>query len=674
MFDPPVRVLANRSVELMFDTARVDAGATRSELPEAKTDLNFSYEYNGVTHPATDIVEDTFTDGLLIIKRGRIVHEGYFNHANEQTHFISMSMAKSINAILVGMALREGLIQSVLDPITRYIPELKGSGYDGTTLRDLLEMRSGVDWNDNFLTPGYSNYDAHRAAWVLAQARYTDFAQKTKRKYEPGTVYYYNSMNAAVVGLAVERAVKMPISRYLSERLWKPSGMQSYSFYLLDGPPGAGREFSAGGFNAVLRDYGRIGLLMLNQGRANGTQLLPPAYFTEMVTPSTSDSETGHAGLGYSYFWWPVLNTRAFTALGGEGQFIYVDPATETVIIKMSHGPTGPAFKPVYLETISFLKAASAWDGGIKSIGAEPTVRSGASNSVPAKPSPDRMTRERYAEYLKLFNSRDDHYAEYYDPNIVFDHGTYGILRGRQAVLDLYHRIWSDVDEEVVPGKIAIDNENGNMLVELTTPLRAKHDDVKLAATREFEKQGDLFTSRVVVAYGLADGLITTIKGVGLGTSYEPAARLAPFPKTAAELTPKVNAQIETAYRQYLDCFNRQDFECFTNFFADDMVYESTTWSLHGKAEFKAFYIDAWKHFREHLSINSIELRPNQLVVNVSNNMDVFADYPEFAGGPRMKGDRYLLKGTVIYTLENGRIARIEVPGGGTRVKVKAKN
>ena len=200
------------------------------------------------------------------------------------------------------------------------------------------------------------------AAWVEGSARYTDFAVSAKRAHPPGTVFNYDTMDAAVVGLIVERAVKMPISRYLSERLWKPAGMEAYAFYVIDGPPGIGREFSGGGFNAVLRDYGRVGLMMLNNGRANRHQILPASYVAESTTASTtSDAETKEPRLGYAYFWWPVLNSRAYVALGGEDQFIYVDPVSKTVVVKMSHGPVGPAAEAQEQETLSFLDAASRW-------------------------------------------------------------------------------------------------------------------------------------------------------------------------------------------------------------------------------------------------------------------------------------------------------------------------
>jgi len=366
MFDEPVRSLANRSMELMFNTARVEAGrGAVTPLPEAPVTLDFTYEFGGVRHPALDILEDTNTDALLILKDGRIVFERYLNRSNAQTHFNSYSMAKSINSVLVGLALADGKIASVTEPVLKYVPELKGSGYDGTTIENLLQMRSGVDWDDNFFSEKTASHAAHVASWVEEKHRYADAAVATHRAHPPGSVYNYNTMDAGVIGLVVERAVGMPISRYLSERLWKPGGMETYGFYIIDGPPGVGREFSGGGFDAVLRDYGRLGLLMQNGGRLNGQQVLPREYVAMSTKASTtSDSETELKGLGYACFWWPVLHTEAFTALGGEGQFIYVDPQTKTVIVKMSHTPVGPTAVAKEEEALAFLAAASRWSPG----------------------------------------------------------------------------------------------------------------------------------------------------------------------------------------------------------------------------------------------------------------------------------------------------------------------
>jgi CubicO group peptidase (beta-lactamase class C family) len=360
MFDEPIRSLANRTMALMFHTAPVEAGDAPTELPTRLAPLNFTYEVDGKLHQGSDAIENTFADGLLIIKKGAIVYEGYFNRATHETHFNSYSMAKSINAIMIGLAVKEGLIKSVTDPVTRYIPELKGTGYDGTTIRDLMEMRSGIAWDENFFKPGTPSYDAHVASWIEEKARYTDAAFTTKREHQPGTYHRYNSLDSAVVGWVVERAAGMPVSKFLSTRLWQPAGMQADAFYVIDGPPGVGREFTAGGFNAVLRDFGRIGLLMLNNGHANGQAFLPDD-FVSCLSRDVTDNQA--EGIGYGWFWWTIPGSHAFTAIGGEGQYIYVDPDTKTVIVKMSHGPVGPEADPIFREELAFLKSASQWDG-----------------------------------------------------------------------------------------------------------------------------------------------------------------------------------------------------------------------------------------------------------------------------------------------------------------------
>jgi len=362
MFDPPMRMLANRTLAEMFHTARVKAADEPSRLETNIVPLDFTYEFQGERRKADEVVESTATDALLIIKNGRVVHEGYYNQSTELTRFNSYSAAKSVNAIMVGLALKDGKIGALTDAVTKYAPELSGTGYDGTTIRDLLEMRSGIAWVENFFTPGNLSYDAHVSSWVQERARYTDTARLTRHEHEPGTFFRYNSMDAAVVGLVIARAMGMPVSRYLSERLWQRAGMEADAFYVIDGPPGVGQEFTAGGFNAVLRDYGRLGLLMLDHGRANGEQFFPEGYVSSLSSSVTADADPN---FGYGYFWWTVKGTEAFTAVGGEGQFIYVDPPSQTVIVKLSHGPVGPEAVPVVAETLAFFRAASAWNGAV---------------------------------------------------------------------------------------------------------------------------------------------------------------------------------------------------------------------------------------------------------------------------------------------------------------------
>ncbi|MEO6378808.1 MAG: serine hydrolase [Caulobacteraceae bacterium] len=359
MFDPPVTTLANRTAELMFDTRTVAAGAHPSPLPASLKPLAFDYNFEGKSLPAAAFAERTMTDALLVIKDGRLVHEAYFNRTNDKTRFMSYSMGKSFNSIMAGVAIADGKIGSVNDPILKYMPELKGTGYDGLTLKHLLWMRTGVDWNDNFFMPGRAR-DAHVAAFVDNKQRYVAAAAGMKRTRPPGQQFNYNSIEAALVGEIVSRATGRTLASYLSDKVWKPAGMERDAFYVLDGPPDVGKEFTAGAFNATLRDYGRVGLMMMNEGRANGRQIVPAAWVKESSTPGPG-SARDDSNTGYAYLWWTVQGERAYTMLGGEGQFVYVDPEHRTVIVKLSHIPVGVEGAKATSETWAFLKAAAAW-------------------------------------------------------------------------------------------------------------------------------------------------------------------------------------------------------------------------------------------------------------------------------------------------------------------------
>lgn len=362
MFEPEISVLANRTFELMFDTARVETGDSVWQLPDSPRALDFSYEFDGEQLDAAGFAERTFTDALLILKQGRIVHESYHNRATPQTHFNSYSGAKTLNSILAGIAIADGHIPSVDVPILNYMPELEGTVYDGLSLKNLLQMRTGAAWDDNFFVPGPSR-DAHVGAFVDNEIRYVSAAEKiVERAAPPGQAFNYNSVEATLVGEIVSRAAGKSVSEYLSERVWKPAGMERYGFYVIDGPPGVGKEFTAGAFNAVARDYARLGQLMLNRGSANGRAILTPEWVKESTAPGPG---TARPGMGYAYLWWTITDNGAYTMLGGEGQFVYVHPASETVIVKLSHIPVGtPEGTRANDESFAFLAAAAAWTPG----------------------------------------------------------------------------------------------------------------------------------------------------------------------------------------------------------------------------------------------------------------------------------------------------------------------
>jgi CubicO group peptidase (beta-lactamase class C family) len=219
---------------------------------------------------------------------------------------------------------------------------MKNSGYAGATIRDLLLMRSGVGWLEIYEFGSNTQLTrVHDNSLVYYKYRFCDYAAKeAKRKLEAGEKFNYSTLDTSVLGCVLERAVGSTGSRYMSEKLWSPAGMERDGYWIMDGPDSVGREFFGGGFNATLRDYGRFGLLMLNKGMANGIQVVPSDWIRESTLQDDPNETAGeNEALGYRYQWWTLPDSDAYLAIGLHNQFIYIDPANDTVIVKLSHTP-----------------------------------------------------------------------------------------------------------------------------------------------------------------------------------------------------------------------------------------------------------------------------------------------------------------------------------------------
>lgn len=358
MLDPDVNSLTFRSMDRLFTIREVPRTGPVWEIPRDDHPLDFTYQYDGKTYAAKDFLERTYTNALLVIKDGKIVAEVYRNNSTPGSRFIGWSMTKSFTSVLVGCALAEGRIKSLDDPITAYLPELKGGGYDGVTIRQILQMRSGVDYDEryDFDNPGIAATN-HINALVKNVARFADVARTVKRAHTPGEVFQYKTLDTAVLGWLIERVSGgSTIASYMSQRLWEPLGAERDGFFIMDGPPWVGREFNGAGFNATLRDFGRFGLMMLNQGKANGHQIVSPEWVAESTRPTDPNH---HGPMGYGMQWW-TLGNGSYTALGLQGQYIFVDPKSQTVVVKLSYYP--PANETAHDETLAFLKAVSTWN------------------------------------------------------------------------------------------------------------------------------------------------------------------------------------------------------------------------------------------------------------------------------------------------------------------------
>jgi len=212
-----------------------------------------------------------------------------------------------------------------------------------------------VDYEEryDFGNPGAAARN-HEQSLVRNTTRFADAARTVKRKDPPGSVWQYKTLDTAVLGWLLDRVSGgSTVAAYTAQRLWEPLGAEANGFYIMDGPPGIGREFSGAGFNATLRDFARVGQMVLNGGEANGHRIVSKQWLTEATRP------TGGPGPGYGYQWWMGVRPGSFEASGLQGQYIYIDPTSQTVVVKLSYYPPGDMVP--HQETEAFLAAASAW-------------------------------------------------------------------------------------------------------------------------------------------------------------------------------------------------------------------------------------------------------------------------------------------------------------------------
>jgi CubicO group peptidase (beta-lactamase class C family) len=358
MLDNDVSSLTFRSMDTLFTTRSVPRSGAVWNLPREDHALDVSYTFQGKSYSAQQFLDRTYTNALLVMKNGRIVSEIYRNATNERSRFIAWSMTKSITSVLVGCALAEGKIDSLDTPISRYLPELKGGGYEGVSIRHVMQMRSGVDYPEryDFENPGRAATN-HIMALVKNVARFADVARTLPRIHEPGTFFQYKTIDTAVLGWLVERVTQGTVAAYTARCLWEPLGAEADGFYIMDGPPGVGREFSGAGFNATLRDFARFGQMVLNGGVSDGRRIVSADWIRQSTQPfGPEDNRRG----GYGLQWWTFANTEAFAAIGLQGQYIFIDPATKTVVVKLSYFPPGDNSQQDG-ETEAFLRAVSTW-------------------------------------------------------------------------------------------------------------------------------------------------------------------------------------------------------------------------------------------------------------------------------------------------------------------------
>ncbi len=346
---PPFNRWSFQNVRSIVPTTDVFRGTGPAQpLPQAIDPLGDLAvpDPTGGSRSLDDFLEQSYTDGFLVMHRGRVVFERYLNDMGPASLHLSQSVSKSVTGLLAGAIHAEGLLD--LDaPLAEIVPELGACGYAQATLSQVLDMRSGVRFSEDYNAP-HSDMTRIDIASGWRPARVNE-ARPTIRdvilslpKIRPhGGAFDYRSVETDVVAWVLERVTGAPLAELLSRHLWQRIGADRDAYFTVDA---AGTALADGGFNATLRDFARLGLLVLNEGRADGTQVVPEAWIEAMRQGDPSVFGAPYASIfprgAYRRFWWiRDVDRGDLCARGVFGQLIYVDPTSKLVVVKLSTWP-----------------------------------------------------------------------------------------------------------------------------------------------------------------------------------------------------------------------------------------------------------------------------------------------------------------------------------------------
>lgn len=320
-------------IEETYVTQTVARGAEINPMAVAAEQIAPEVTWMGTTYPLDALMEAARITGVLAVQRGEIVLERYALGRTADDRWTSFSVAKSLTSLLLGAAIQDGHIEDIDEPVTKYIPDLAGSGYDGVTIRQLITMTSGVQWNEDYADP--ESDVALSSFWPGEpgiQNPLVSYMRRLPRAAEPGTVFSYKTGETDIAGILVAYATGRGLAQYLSEKIWAPFGMEQDAVWIVDGG-----SIERGGccISMTLRDYGRVGMFVLGGGVAAGKQVVPKWYLEEATSNQIKAPATG----SYGYFWW-ISPDGSYAARGIFGQSIQIFPEEELIVVTNAAFPS----------------------------------------------------------------------------------------------------------------------------------------------------------------------------------------------------------------------------------------------------------------------------------------------------------------------------------------------
>lgn len=316
------KLLGFKNIQHILPTRIINKSSEPYPLSYQLINLDsLTYRYGGKKFTINDYINTFKVAGLIVVKDDKILYENYNFGNDETTKWMSFSVTKSVTSMLIGAAIKDGFIKSVNDPISTYVTDLNQGNYSNVSIEDVLQMSSGIDWNEDYAD---ANSDVNIAS-AFNDTKLYSYLNKLEVSNKPGTKFNYNTAESNVIGGIVRAATGQNLSTYLEKKIWQPFGMEFDAYWALDSD--YSQELGGCCINATLRDYARIGIFALRNGNlSDGRNTLPNDWMIQSTNPSPGFSY-------YGYQWWLAgPGYKAFYADGIFGQFIWVDPDSRTVI------------------------------------------------------------------------------------------------------------------------------------------------------------------------------------------------------------------------------------------------------------------------------------------------------------------------------------------------------